>query len=135
MKLEDMAYDQLVDWMAGELLKRLLSGDFRTGVWLMGEQVLRWRQYQEENPKTPRRVVAKRKNGSPGKYENVCDSELSVRAKNALIKDGLTDAYAVRKHIKTIDPVRTLKLIPNIGTRIALEILDYYEAHPKGEQR
>jgi len=128
--LEDRTFNELVEWASGYLLQQLLAGDFQTGVYTVMSTTASWRRRQDERELGPKRPVPKRHDGSAGKYEAVCNSELSTRAKNALIRANLTDAYAVRNAIKNFsgtDKVGALKKIPNIGTRIALEIINYYE--------
>jgi hypothetical protein len=43
-KLDDMEFDELVDWAAGEILKSLIAGNFRTGVWTVLSAARQWRK-------------------------------------------------------------------------------------------
>lgn len=36
-----MTHEEFVDWAAGPILKELLRGDFRGGVWMVIDQALR----------------------------------------------------------------------------------------------
>ena len=47
----EMSWDELVDWAAGYLLQELIAGRFRSGVHMVIDQAVRWRDEQEKKSK------------------------------------------------------------------------------------
>jgi hypothetical protein len=44
---DDLSFDELVDWAAGHMLKELIAGNFRGGVWFALNVTSQWRIAQE----------------------------------------------------------------------------------------
>ena len=51
--LKDMTFDELVDWAAGKILKDLIAGQFRQGVYAVCSAVYNHHVSIEQQGKTP----------------------------------------------------------------------------------
>jgi len=50
--LEDMDFNQLVDWGAGVILQELIAGKLKSGVFLVLNTAINWRLIQDEKEKS-----------------------------------------------------------------------------------
>ncbi len=48
---EEWTFDELVDYHAGAILKELIAGTLKSGVWIAMDQAIRWHREQMKKEK------------------------------------------------------------------------------------
>lgn len=50
-RIEDMTFNELVDWAKGKVLLDLVNGKFGDGVWFVCNQAVVWKEAQDKKDK------------------------------------------------------------------------------------
>ena len=118
--IENWTHNELENELRVRLVHHLFEGTLNQFIFLAIDWSIRWGQAEEER--------RNRKAQKIPKYEPVLDAELSRRAINILIKNGLDTHYRVKNYIRHFDgdKLTALKALEGCGDNTAREILDYY---------
>ena len=122
--IEACTYDELKDRLRTRLVDDLFAGTLNDFIGAAVELSIRWYNAEQH------RKNIEAKSRVPNLVE---DSDLSVRAINALTGQGWTTAKDVHKNIGEqmveepyVSLVKLVCRIPNVGRRTAREIIEYY---------